>query len=303
MLYWIIGIFVSFFCIYAFISYIVFKFFVDRSVPKDMIFKGKDEDENENSLKRVSLPFDIQEVSIESINGLQLHSYFITNNASNKWIICVHGYSGNAFNLFPHINHFYSQGYNILAVDLRAHGKSDGKYYGLSYLDAKDILLWVDWIQAKTSNAKIALFGIALGGASVLMAASNSKTSNIKCVLSDSAPSDFKKEFTYVCKKFINIPISIILPAVNFWMKILAKYSFKDASPINNIGKVRVPCLIIHGENDHFVKVEMAYELFENIDTAKELLLVPNANHTQSVKIEPNMYWDKVDMFLSKYMK
>ena len=116
MLYWIIGIFVSFFCIYAFISYIVFKFFVDRSVPKDMIFKGKDEDENENSLKRVSLPFDIQEVSIESINGLQLHSYFITNNASNKWIICVHGYSGNAFNLFPHINHFYSQGYKTFLL-------------------------------------------------------------------------------------------------------------------------------------------------------------------------------------------
>ena len=60
----------------------------------------------------------------------------------------------------------------MLAVDLRAHGKSQGRYCGLSYLDAKDIKLWIDWILKFMPNAFISLFGVSLGGASVLMTAS-----------------------------------------------------------------------------------------------------------------------------------
>ena len=41
----------------------------------------------------------------------------------------------------------------------------------------------------------------------------------------------------------------------------------------------------------------MAYELFEKIMSTKEILLVPDANHTQSVNVRPDLYWGQIDAF------
>lgn len=204
--------------------------------------------------------------------------------------------------MLPQINHFYKNGYNVLAIDLRAHGKSQGKYCGLSYLDAKDISLWIDWILKIMPNALVSLFGISLGGASALMTASTQIDEHIKCVISDSAPTDFSQQFEHIWSWFVKMPPKIILPAINMWMKLFAKYSLEDTSPINNIGKIRIPILIIHGEQDHFVRVQMAYELFKKIKSPKEILIVPDANHTQSVSVRPDLYWKQIDAFLDKNM-
>lgn len=300
MLYWILGIILTVFALYLLFSFFIFKLFTDRSFSKDMFFKGKKA--KEGTASDASLNLDYEEVFINSVDNIQLHSYVLKNLASSNWIICVHGYSGNATNLLPQIKHFYDNGYNVLAVDLRAHGKSQGRYCGLSYLDAKDIKLWIDWILKFMPNAFISLFGVSLGGASVLMTASTQTDKNIKCVISDSAPTDFLRQFEHIWSWFIKIPPKIILPAVNMWMKLFAKYSLEDTSLINNIEKMRIPSLIIHGEQDHFVRVQMAYELFENISTSKELLIVPNADHTQSIDVSPDLYWKQIDAFLDKYM-
>lgn len=299
MLYWMIGIALTVLVFYLIISFYVFRFFADRSFSKDILFKGKNSEEVKSDN---TLHFNYEEMYINSVDSVQLHSYVVRNIGSFNWIICVHGYSGNATNLLPQIKHFSECGYNVLAIDLRAHGKSQGKYFGLSYLDAKDIKLWIEWILETTPNASIALFGLSLGGASVLMTASNKLDERVKCVISDSAPTDFSTQFKHVWSWFVKIPSKIILPAINMWMKIFAKYSLHDASPINNIKNIKIPCLIIHGKQDHFVQETMAHEIFEEIKGFKELLIVPNADHTQSSKVDPTAYWKKVDSFLLEHM-
>lgn len=301
MPYWIIGIamtiIISF---YLFISFYVFRFFVDRSFSKDILFKGKKSKEDKSN---DTLHFKYEDIYINAPDNVKLHSYVVNNVGSLKWIICAHGYSGDATNLLPQIDHFFECGYNVLAIDLRAHGKSQGKYCGLSYLDAKDIKLWIEWILETAPNASIALFGLSLGGASVLMTASNQLDERVKCVISDSAPADFSTQFKHIWSWFVKIPSKIILPAINMWMKILAKYSLYDASPQNNIKNIKMPCLIIHGKQDNFVQETMAHEIFEEIKGVKELLIVPNADHTQSLKVAPIAYWKKVDSFLLEHMK
>lgn len=41
-------------------------------------------------------------------------------------------------------SYYYNKGFNILSVDNRCHGKSEGKYLGMGYLDHFDILKWID---------------------------------------------------------------------------------------------------------------------------------------------------------------
>lgn len=67
-------------------------------------------------------------VSITSFDGLKLTGYYFANN-SDKIIIMCHGLHTHAFNNFGYqINYFLAKGYNILAINERAHEGSEGKY-------------------------------------------------------------------------------------------------------------------------------------------------------------------------------
>ena len=71
-----------------------------------------------------------EEVFIKSYDDLLLHATFVQSSFfSRKVLIAVHGY--NSFGMFDmsSVVPFYrGMGYNVIIVDDRAHGKSEGKY-------------------------------------------------------------------------------------------------------------------------------------------------------------------------------
>lgn len=87
-------------------------------------------------------------------------------------MIGVHGYSSCSLYDFPGIAQLYhNHGFNVLLVDDRGHGDSEGEYAGFGVLDHKDVLKWIDYIIKEIDpKAEIYLHGISMGGASVLFA-------------------------------------------------------------------------------------------------------------------------------------
>lgn len=49
------------------------------------------------------------------------------------------------------------------------------------------------------------------------------------------------------------------------------------------VANIRVPMLIIHGEDDPTVPAAMAHTLFDNAQGQKELIIVPGADHIDSL--------------------
>lgn len=62
---------------------------------------------------------------------------YLFENNSDKLVIVVHGYANNARKMARYIKRFYDKGYDVLAVDLIAHGNSEGKYYSMGGFDSK----------------------------------------------------------------------------------------------------------------------------------------------------------------------
>lgn len=71
------------------------------------------------------------DIYVNSFDNLKLHAYKIPNK-SHKWIILIHGYTNTSNDMLDYAKHFYDNGYNILIIDQRAHGKSEGKYSTMS---------------------------------------------------------------------------------------------------------------------------------------------------------------------------
>ena len=101
---------------------------------------------------------DFEKVKIKSFDNLTLVGHYCNLN-SLKTVIIVHGFGGSYRETQPYCKLFYEKNFNILAVDNRAHGESEGNCVGFGWLDRKDIISWINYLNEKTPNNKIVLLG------------------------------------------------------------------------------------------------------------------------------------------------
>jgi fermentation-respiration switch protein FrsA (DUF1100 family) len=199
---------------------------------------------------------------------------------------------------------YYDRGFNVFMADNRAHGKSGGKYIGMGWLDRKDYLGWLDMVLERTGeNTEIVLHGISMGGAAVMMMSGETLPPQVKCIVNDCGYSSVFDEFKYQLKKIFGLPAFPFLYLANIEAKLLAGYSFTEASAVNAVKKASVPILFIHGDSDDFNPVYMVYELYEAAASSKELWVVRGAQHGMAYEADPEEYVRRVGEFCDRYMK
>ena len=238
-----------------------------------------------------------KDLYINSFDNLKLHGLFI-NNQTNKTIICVHGYKAKdgLYDFGMSAKFLNSLGYNLLFVDNRAHGLSQGKYIGFGVLDSIDVNSWVDYLVTNTNQETIILYGMSMGGATVM----NAQNNKVKAIIADCGFASGYDEVAYQIKNMYHLPSFPLVPISNILLKLLAKYSLKDKEAYKSIKNYHNNLLIIHGGKDHFVPTGDAYKIFDNAICHKKLLIVPGASHAKSYLKDSKLYEQTFKEFLDE---
>ncbi len=238
---------------------------------------------------------------IVSYDGLTLHGHFAENpDADGKYAIVCHGYTGNATNMNSYAKGIYSMGFSVLCPNARAHGKSEGELIGMGYLERRDIIAWINEIIKNYPRAQILLFGVSMGGATVLFTSGEADLpSNVKAIVSDCAFSSVYDEVGNVIKRYASfLPSFPIVDSGSVVCELKGGYSFRDASCVEAVKRSSTPTLFIHGSKDTFVPFYMLDILYENAACEKEKLVVNGAGHGASRKTDPDLYWATVENFI-----
>lgn len=245
-----------------------------------------------------------KDVYITSNNGnLKLHGYEIENEEkSDIWTIVIHGYMGEGKGMATYAKEFYNRGYNVLVVDLRGHGQSEGDYIGMGWPDRLDIIDWSNYIIGKNNNSKIILYGVSMGAATVMMTTGEELPQNIKLAIEDCGYTSIWEEFEMQLKELFNLPAFPALNAASTICKLRAGYKIEDGSSIEQLKKSKTPTLFIHGDKDTFVPFEMLDKVYEVASCEKEKLVIEGATHAQSSNVNPELYWKTIDEFIEKYL-
>lgn len=289
----------------------LYKLTVARS-DKKCLEKLIDLSYEENLLKKINTPQNSnewvknvphQEFFISSFDNLKLYGTIIKQkNYSPNWIIIVHGYNGFGLQMLDTAKKFYDANFNIVLPDCRGHGKSDGNYIGMGWHDRLDILKWINFIIKNNPHAKIILYGLSMGGATVLMTAGEILPTNIKCIIEDCGYTSVLDEFSYHYDKIFGLPHFPLLNLTDLICQTKAGYKLSEASAVNQLKKCKTPVLFIHGEADRFVPTNMVYKLYESALCPKDILIVPKAGHGISAKVDEKKYWQKIFDFTDKYL-
>lgn len=242
-------------------------------------------------------------VYIKSFDGLRLYGTLL-ENYSDKIVICVHGFTGSGKKDFASLAQaYYKNGYNVLLVDNRAHGQSEGKYVGFGVLDRLDLRNWVKYVINRFgSNVQVFLHGISMGAAAVLMA-SSIMPKNVRGIIADCGFTSVYEIFEYVLKRDYHLPKFPIIYLTNIMSKIRAGYGYKDVNTAAEIARSDIPILFIHGENDEFVPLWMTMKNYSHCKAYKELFIVRESEHAESHYIDKKGYERRILTFIEKISK
>jgi pimeloyl-ACP methyl ester carboxylesterase len=243
-----------------------------------------------------------EEVFLTSADGLQLHGIYVEPFPEAKRVmVIVHGYTVAHPWSLQFMKLFIPQQYNVLLIDQRAHGLSEGKYTTYGYKEKEDLACWVSWlIERKGSDCLIGFHGQSLGGATVLEYSQIAKHP-IPFMIIDCAFSDFSRLIRYQMKKLYKIPLFPFYYLVEKLVSLRAGFHFSDCQPLRAVQNSDFPILFIHGGADWFIPPQMSIEMHEAQKKGwSDLVIVPGASHGNSLPTNPVLYREAVDSFLSK---
>lgn len=306
----ILGIFLSVIIIIfgislGFVGNYFYNLALNPNTPKDIVFGTPEEAEAtsgqvlDSDVAWLLNDSNYTDEYITSSDKLKLHSYKVTNqNNSNKWVIAVHGYTSEGINMSTYAKHYYDNGYNVLIPDLRAHGLSEGNYIGMGWDDRLDIISWINYILNENPNAEIILHGVSMGAATVLMTSGEEIPSNVKAIVADCGYTSVWDEFAYQLDDLFSLPEFPILNVSSMVAKIRAGYFLGEASSLEQVKNSKTPILYIHGDKDDFVPYYMMEELYNATSSEKEMLTIKGAEHAKASEIDPETYWNTVNLSL-----
>ncbi|WP_291651700.1 alpha/beta hydrolase [Clostridium sp.] len=251
------------------------------------------------------------------------------NSEAEKTILFIHGWPLNHTVYEYQLNYFPDKGYRCVAIDLRGFGDSDRPYNGYDYdTMAADIKKVIDVL--KLNN--ITLVGHSMGGALSIRYLSNYNGHGVSklCLIGAAAPSWVKTRdwpygyteeevtnfindslkdrprfisnvsdlffYQYISQALLSWFTNIALSA-SPWATTQCLISLKNERLFNDIPKIKIPTLILHGTHDKVCPYDFAKYLDENIEDST---LVPLTESGHAAFIDEK---DKVNNNIFEFIK
>jgi fermentation-respiration switch protein FrsA (DUF1100 family) len=219
-----------------------------------------------------------QSVALRAVDGVELVAWFLPSRGDARaTVLFLHGNAENISTHFANVAWMPAEGFNVLALEYRGYGGSEGSpsLPGLQ-LDI-DAALSSLLERPDVDPRRIVLFGQSLGGAlAIHYAARGAHRGALRAVIADSAFADYR---LIVREKmagfFLTWPFQW-LPALTVDNDYSPRAAVHAVSP--------TPLVLIHGEHDAIVPPHHSRELYELAAEPKQLWIAPGAGHIQSLR-------------------
>lgn len=252
-----------------------------------------------------ALEIPYKEAVVTSYDGLRLFGKCYIASADAPWLIMLHGYrSGAERDFCGGLKFGIDSGFNVLLVDQRAHGKSEGKCLTFGIKERYDCLTWINYVISQAGGScKIALYGMSMGAATVLMAAGSELPKNVACIVADCGYTSPKAIIKKVIRE-MHYPVFPTYALVRLGGMLFGGFDIEEYSAVQAMEKCDIPVLFIHGDDDRFVPCDMGRENHRHCRAeGKKLLIVPNAGHGMSYMSDKKAYLGTVSEFLKNALE
>lgn len=248
------------------------------------------------------LPY--EDVAFTNRNGLTIRGWYVPARSpaprSTPAVVYGHGNAADRRQWLGAASWVHEAGLAQLLFDFTGRGESDGEVITLGWRESEDLLDALAWLRSRPEidPTRCALAGKSMGAAAAILAASQ-EDSRVAAVVADSAFSDLARlvDLTLANRFIPPKPVRPLLFALAGWR---ADYDPGSVRPIDAIGRVRAPILLLHGDRDVVVPIGDARELERAADGRATLAVLEGLGHNDA---RPDATFASVARFLDNALR
>ena len=223
-------------------------------------------------------------ITLQSVNGPDLHAWFIPVSGHAPAVIVMHGWGANASLMLPLAPHLHRAGMHALFLDARNHGRSEHDDFVSMPRFSEDLEVAIEWLRGLEDVGDIAVIGHSVGAGAALLVAS--RRDDLAAVVSVSAFAH-PGEIMSAGPPLNRMPAPMRQGLIRTMERTIGA-RFDEIAPRATIGAVSSPLMLVHGEADDVVPVENMHELAALASDARTLV-VPDADHGSLDAFEPHV--------------
>jgi len=196
-------------------------------------------------------------------------------DAQAPTLLYLHGTFRNLFQNLPKIDALREAGFAIVAVDYRGWGESTPIVPSEESIYADARLAWQELQKREPNACRRVIYGHSLGGAVAVELASQLK---------------FGTDYAALILESTFTSLPEVSAAAGFWGQLGAMLTTLRFDSRSKIGNVDAPILMLHGEQDHTVPVDLGRQLRDAAAADTRWVEIPGGSHSRLHSYAPQTY-------------
>jgi pimeloyl-ACP methyl ester carboxylesterase len=241
-------------------------------------------DRENGNLTPASFELAFDDVAFRSGDETEIKGWWVPGTSGRGTVVMVHGLNRSRIEMVRRAPFVHEGGWNALLIDLRHHGASGGQATTFGVKEKDDVAAAVRFARERAPGP-VVLWGVSLGGASVVLAAADDPT--VAGVICDSSYRSLDDTVRHHLRLFRGF---------RFWLRIVPSWPVADLSiywigrrggfdpaAADVVAAARKlhgrPALFVANSEDRRMPQEIAFELKAAAGPRAEVLIVPGKSH------------------------
>ncbi len=245
--------------------------------------------------------FPVDTVSLHTKKGLLIDCWYSkVDSAAKGTVILYHPLSTNKLKVSNEAAEFRNWGYNVLLIDFRAHGNSDGNNTTIGFREAEEVKLAYDHIVAK-GEKRIFLWGASMGAVAIIKAVADYNL-NPTGIITEMPYESLRTHINGRARNigFRGFPEKPFGFLVTTWIGIERGFNGFNFKTTSYAKKITCPILLQWGALDRLVLKSETDNIFEAIASQqKKLVVYNNIDHENYLQRDPLKWRIEVERFLT----
>jgi uncharacterized protein len=241
-------------------------------------------------------------VTMKTSSGLNIEAWYGRADSTAKGtVILFHGIMNTKGNLLDEAYEFRYWGFNVMLVDFRAHGNSQGSSTTIGISEGEEVKLAMEHVAGR-GEKNIFLFGVSLGAVAIARAINEYGLQPAGIILE----MPFLSLQTYLKgrARLLGFPAQPFAMLTTFWIGLERGYNGYRHKTTRYAKNVGCPVLMQCGALDKFVLLSESEKIYNAIvATDKKLVVYEKAQHESFLRHDEQKWRTETEHFLHTHLK
>ncbi|MEP6897309.1 MAG: alpha/beta fold hydrolase [Rhodanobacter sp.] len=245
------------------------------------------------------LDFQARSVRFDSSSGSRIHGWFASGQGRGA-VLLLHGVRANRLSMLARARFLHAAGYSVLLIDFQASGESSGDAITFGHLESRDAAAALTELRRLVPGERVGIVGTSMGGAATLLAdppldADAIVLEQVYPTLAQALDDRLQLHAGALGRWFAPFLIATVRPHLGF--------SMDQMRPIDRIGQVTIPKLLIVGDADQHTPIRESLALYAAAASPKELWIIHGARHVDLHRYAAGAYEARLLAFFNHWLR